>query len=70
MAFKLIDVLAHDFKHVESSDIDKKPGQWNGELSFRDVLARTPTVQFNSIMADALQFMRAQAGEILKKTKA
>lgn len=60
IAFKMIDILAHSFKHVKTYD-HQKPEQWNGLLSFGEVLARTPTVQFTSIIADALEFMRKKA---------
>ena len=69
MAFKLIDVAAHQFKHVKSSDEDKKPEQRNGVLSFGDVLNRTTAIQYRSTMIETIQFLRAQAAQVSKQVK-
>jgi hypothetical protein len=69
MAFKLVDVAAHHFKHVKSDDEDKKPEQWNGMLSFGDVLHHTTAIQFRSTMIDAIKFLREEAARPLKLAK-
>ena len=69
MAFKLVDVVAHRFKHTKSDDEPKRPEQWNYYLSFADVLRRTTVIQFNYTMKDAISFLKEQAKKMGPKNK-
>jgi len=67
-AFKLIDIMAHQLKHIESGDEDVKPEQWNHLLSFGDVLNRTRVADFAFIMRDVIEFLLTQVEHFEKPT--
>jgi len=69
MAFKLIDVMAHRFKHVANDAEKNKPEQWDERLSLGDALKRMNAVTFKSTMRDVIDFLVFQAGEISRRPK-
>jgi hypothetical protein len=60
MAFKLVDAVAHRFKHVNSNLESRKQKQWQDQLTIGDVLGRTNVATFRSVLIEALEFVEKQ----------
>ena len=60
MAFKIVDAVAHRFKHTKSDLEFEKPDQWLGQLSIGYVLSRMTSVEFRSAMIEAIKFVEKQ----------
>jgi hypothetical protein len=63
MAFNLVDVAAHQYKHVSNHAAKQRPTQWLGLLSLGEVLSRTTVTDFTYIMRETIEFLRAQADQ-------
>jgi hypothetical protein len=65
-AFKIVDVVAHRFKHVRSGDegqprrLDEGKKQW-GDLTYGHALARMTMHEFSVTLKSAIRFVEEQA---------
>lgn len=68
-AFKIVDVVAHRFKHVRNSEeaqprrLEDGTTQW-GELTYGWVLQRMTLYEFTYTMKDAISFLKEKAASM------
>jgi hypothetical protein len=65
-AFKLVDIVAHRFKHVRSTEeplprqLQDGTNQW-GKITYGGVLSRMTMYEFSFTMRDAIRFIKEQS---------
>jgi hypothetical protein len=71
MEFKLVDIIAHRFKHIQSSDEKIPPGRpgipIGRALGFDDAGERMDLRNLYFVIRDAVRFVHRKAGTIHPK---